>query len=168
MRSPMRLQSYLTPARISRVPRPTDVDECPDLPMRGRDSILSGRKLEVDDDLAVHVPAGLKLDRGADLLDWEACRDGHAELARRDQAGDLLDGAGGGVSAVGRRDPVDLCGDGGDALVRNAKFSCRLRRLGPVEVDGRSDAGGGQGTEPAGQPVAVGDRLGSEGTQGTG
>jgi AcrR family transcriptional regulator len=31
-------------------------------------------KLEVDDDLAVHVPAGLKLDRGADLLDWEACR----------------------------------------------------------------------------------------------
>jgi len=43
----------------------------------------------------VHVPAGLKLDRSADLLDREACRDGDAELARRDQAGNLLDGAGG-------------------------------------------------------------------------
>jgi binding-protein-dependent transport system inner membrane component len=89
----------------------------------------------------------LKLDRGADLLDREGCRDGHAELARRDQAGDLLDGAGGGVSAVGRSDPVDLGGDGGDALVRNAEFSCRLRRLDPVQVDGRGDAAGSQGTE---------------------
>ena len=80
----------------------------------------------------MHVPAGLKLDRSADLLDREACRDGDAELARRDQAGNLLDGAGGGVSAVGRRDPVDLGSDGGDALVRNAKFSCRLRCLRPV------------------------------------
>src|SRR5262249_9211540 len=44
--------------------------------MRGRDSTVGGRGLEVDDDLAVHVPAGLKLDRGADLLDQEACRDG--------------------------------------------------------------------------------------------
>jgi hypothetical protein len=88
------------------------------MPMRGRDSTLGRRKLEVDDDLAVHVPAGLKLDRGADLLHRESCRDGHTELARRDQARNLLDGAGGGVSTVCRRDPVDLCSDGGDALVR--------------------------------------------------
>ena len=99
------------------------------------------RRLEVDDDLAVDVPAGLELDRGADLLDREACRDGHTELARRDQAGNLLYGAGGGVGAVCRCDSVDLCSDGGDALVRNAKFPCRLRRLRPVEVDGRGDAG---------------------------
>ena len=45
---------------------------------------------EVDDDLAVHVPARLKLDRRADLLHRESCRDGHTELARRDQAGNLL------------------------------------------------------------------------------
>src|ERR1700733_6583090 len=95
-------------------------------------SVASSAGIEVDDDLAVHVPAGLKLNRGADLLDREARRDGHAELARRDQASNLLDGAGGGVSAVCRRDPVDLCSDGGDALVRNANFSCRLRRLRPV------------------------------------
>jgi hypothetical protein len=30
------------------------------------------------------------------------------------------------------RDSVDLCRDGRDALVRNAKFSCRLLRLRPV------------------------------------
>jgi hypothetical protein len=77
----------------------------------------------------VHVPGGLKLDRGADLLDREARRDGHTELARRDQASDLLYGAGGGVSAVCRCDSVDLCSDGGDALVGNAKFSCRLDTL---------------------------------------
>src|SRR5579862_5540389 len=124
--------------------------------------------LEVDDDLAVHVPAGLKLDRGADLLNREGCRDWHTELARRDQAGNLLDGAGGGVSAVCRRDSVDLCGDGGDALVRDAKFSCRLRRVRPVQVDGRSDAGGSKGTEPTDQAVAIGDRLGPEGSQGIG
>jgi hypothetical protein len=51
-------------------------------------------QLEVDDDLAVDVPAGLQLDRSADLPDREGCRDGHTELAGRDQAGDLLDGAG--------------------------------------------------------------------------
>lgn len=146
----------------------TDMNRHPNLPMRGRDGTLGGRKLKADDDLAVHVPAGLELDRGADLPDRESCRDGHAELARRDQAGDLLDGAGGGVSAVGRRDPVDLCSDGGDAFVRHAEFWCRLRRLRPVQVDGRGDAGGSQGAEPAGQAVAVGDRLGPEGTQGTG
>jgi hypothetical protein len=40
------------------------------------------------------VPTGLELDRGADLLDREACRDGHAELARRDQvpaAAEMMD-----------------------------------------------------------------------------
>ena len=88
--------------------------------------------LEVDDDLAVHVPAGLKLDRRADLLDRETCCDGHTELARGDQASNLLYGAGGGVSAVCRRDPLDLSSDGGDARVRHAKFSCSLCRLGPV------------------------------------
>ena len=93
---------------------------------------------------------------------------GTRELARRDQAGNLLDGAGGGVSAVCRRDSVDLCGDGGDALVRNAEFSCRPRRLRPVQVDGRGDAGRSQGAEPVGQAVAIGDRLGPEGTQGIG
>src|SRR6202035_2624252 len=36
------------------------------------DDRQSHARLEVDDDLAVHVPAGLELDRGADLLDWEA------------------------------------------------------------------------------------------------
>jgi hypothetical protein len=36
----------------------------------------------------------LKLDCGADLLDREACRDGHTKLARRDQASSLFDGAG--------------------------------------------------------------------------
>ena len=60
------------------------------MPMRGRESTLGRRKLKIDDDLAMHVPAGLKLDRGADLLDREACRDGHTELARRDQASNLL------------------------------------------------------------------------------
>jgi hypothetical protein len=99
---------------------------------RGRDSALGRRKLEVDDDLAVHVPAGLKLDRGADLLHRESCRDGHAELARRDQARNLLDGAGGGIGAVCRRDPVDPRSDGSNALVRHAKFSCRLHRVRPV------------------------------------
>ena len=54
--------------------------------------LLSGRKLEVDDYLAVHVPPGLKLDRGADLPGRESCRDGHTELARRDQASNLLYG----------------------------------------------------------------------------
>jgi hypothetical protein len=97
----------------------------------------------------VYVPAGLKLDRGADLLDRERCRDGYTELAGRDQARDLLDGAGGGVGAVCRGDSVEVCGDGGDALVRDAKFSCRLRRLGPVEVDGGGDAGGSQGAPRA-------------------
>ena len=135
------------------------------LPIGFRDRVGIGLGLEVDDDLAVYVPAGLKLDRGADLLDREACRDGHTELARRDQASNLLYGAGGGVSAVCRCDSVDLCSDGGDAVVRNAKFSCRLRRLRPVQVDGRSDAGGSQVTEPVDQAVAISDRLGPEGTQ---
>ena len=107
-------------------------------------------------------------DRGADLLHREGCRDGHAELACRDQARNLLDGAGGGVSAVCRRDPVDLCGDGGDALVRHAKFSCRPRRVRPVQVDRRGDAAGSQGTDPAGQAVPIGGRLGPAGTQGIG
>ena len=75
---------------------------------------------------------------------------------------------GGGVSAVCWRDPVGLCGDGGDALVRHAKFSCRLRCVRPVEVDRRGDAAGSQGTEQAGQAVAIGDRLGPEGAQGIG
>jgi hypothetical protein len=116
----------------------------------------------------VRVPASLKLDRRADLLHREACRDGHAELAYRDQAGNLLDGAGGGVSAVRRGDPVDLRGDSGDPLVRQAKFPRHLHCLRPVQVDRRSDAGGSQGTDPAGQAVAMGDRLGPESTAGTG
>src|ERR1700722_18761198 len=109
----------------------------PQEPNASRRLPARGGELEVDDDLAVYVPAGLKLDRRADLLDREACRDGHTELARRDQAGDLLDGAGGGVSAVRRRDPVGLCSDGGDAPVRHAKVPCRLHRLRPVQVDRR-------------------------------
>jgi hypothetical protein len=42
------------------------------------------------------IPPG----HGADLLDREACRDGDTELARRDQASNLLYGAGGGVSRL--------------------------------------------------------------------
>src|ERR1700744_3226964 len=125
----------------------------------------AGARLEVDDDLAVHVPAGLELDRGADLADREAGRDGHPELTLRDQAGDLLDGAGGGFGAVGRCDSVDLGRDGGDALVREVEVPGRLDRTRPVQVDGRGNAGGSQGMDPAGQALAVGDRLGPEGPQ---
>jgi hypothetical protein len=71
---------------------------------------------EVDDDLAVHVPAGLKFDRLADLLEREGCRDRHTEVARRHQASDLGDRASGGVGTVDRRHPVDSRGDRGDAL----------------------------------------------------
>jgi len=46
--------------------------------------------LEVDDDLAVHAPAGLELGRAADLLNREARRDRHSKPARRGQAGDLF------------------------------------------------------------------------------
>ncbi len=95
-------------------------------------------------------------------------RDGHPELARRDQAGDLFEGARGGVGAVRRRDPVDLRGDGGDALVRDAEFSGRLHRVRPVQVDRRGDAAGSEGADPVDQAVAVGDRLGPEGAQGVG
>jgi hypothetical protein len=41
-------------------------------PGRRSPSAFFSTLLEVDDDLAVYVPAGLKLDRGADLLDREA------------------------------------------------------------------------------------------------
>ncbi len=51
--------------------------------------------LEVDDDLALHVPAGLEFDRGADLLDRKIGRDRHTELARRDQSGNLFESVGG-------------------------------------------------------------------------
>src|SRR5438309_11244730 len=72
--------------------------------------------LEVDDDLAVHVSAGLKLDRGADLPDRKGCGDRHPELTRGHQVGDLLEGTRSGVGAVRRRDPVDRGGKGGDAV----------------------------------------------------
>jgi hypothetical protein len=57
--------------------------------------MLRGRFLEVDDDLALYVPPGLELDRGADLLNREAGGDGHPELTARNQAGELFQGAGG-------------------------------------------------------------------------
>src|SRR5689334_15268493 len=77
----------------------------------GACSTGSRTALEVDDDLAVHVPAGLELDRRADLLHREGRGQGHSELPLRDQPRDLLDRAGGGVGAVRRRDPVDQGGD---------------------------------------------------------
>ena len=46
--------------------------------------------LDVDDDLAVHVPAGLELDRGADLFDGEARCDWYPDLACCNEAGDLF------------------------------------------------------------------------------
>jgi len=79
------------------------------------------------------VPAGLELDGGTDLLDREACGDGHPESAGRNQASQLFQGAGGGIGAVGRCDPVDLGGDGRDACVRDAKSPCRVRCLGSIE-----------------------------------
>ena len=86
----------------------------------------------------MHVPTGLKLDRGSDLFDREACRDGHKELARRDQASNLLDGAGSGVRAVRRRDPVDLCSDGGDALIRYATQTELLAAIDTILNAGRA------------------------------
>jgi hypothetical protein len=61
------------------------------------------------------VAPRLKLDRGADLFDRKACRDRHPEPTRRNQAGDLLDGARGCVGAVRRRDPVNLGGNARDS-----------------------------------------------------
>ncbi|WP_218153962.1 hypothetical protein [Nonomuraea pusilla] len=119
-------------------------------------------RLEVDDDLALHVPTGLEFGGAADLLDREARRDGHPQSARRDQAGDLFQGAGSGVRAVGRRHAVDLRGDGADAAVRDAWFPCDVHCLHPVQVDGGGDAAGSERSAPVGQSVAVGDRLGSE------
>ena len=88
-------------------------------------------------------------------------RDGHAESARRGQTGDLLDGAGGGVGAVGRRDAVHLGGDRGHAGVRYAELACHRDRVRAVQVDGRGDAVGSQVAESVGQALAIGDRLGS-------
>ena len=117
---------------------------------------LPALDLEVDDDLALHVPAGLEFGRGADLLDREARRDRHPELARRNQAGDLFQGAGDGVRAIGGRHAVDLRGDGADTGVRDAEFPCGVHCLRPVQVDGGGDAGGSEGPDPVGQAVAVG------------
>lgn len=100
------------------------------------------RRLDVDDDFAVDVAAGLKLDCGADLLHWEACCDGYPKLARCNKIGDLIEGSGGGVGAVGRGDVVDLCSDGGDPLVGYAEFPCGLHSLGAVQVDRGGDARG--------------------------
>ncbi|CAM5367735.1 hypothetical protein STENM327S_01894 [Streptomyces tendae] len=74
------------------------------------------------------MPAGLELDRAADPLDREARRDGHPERARRDRAGDLRQGTAGRVRALGRRDAVDLRGDGADAAVRDTEFPSRRAR----------------------------------------
>jgi hypothetical protein len=74
----------------------------------------------------VHVSAGLEFHRGADLRDREARRDWRANLTCRNEAGDLVYGAGG-VGAVCGCDPVDLGGDRGDAVVGGAEFSRGLR-----------------------------------------
>jgi hypothetical protein len=79
-----------------------------------------------------------------------------------EQARDFLQSAGGSVGTVGRRDSVDLGGDGRDALVRNAEFACDVHCLGPVQVDSRVHATEREATDPVGQPVAVSDRLGPE------
>src|SRR4051794_35218665 len=123
---------------------------------------------EVDYDLAVHVPACLQLDGGADLVDGEGRGDRHSESALRGQTGDFLDGAGGGVGAVGRRDAVHSGGDRGHAGVRYAEFACHRDRVGAVQVHGRGDAVGSQLAESVGQALAVGYRLGSQCPQGVG
>ena len=122
--------------------------------------------LEVDDDLPPYVPPRLKFDRGANLFDRKAGRDRHPQAARCNQAGDLREGARGCVGAVRRCDAVDLGGDGRDALVGNADFACRERRVRPVQVRGRGDAGGSQRTDPIDQTIAIGDRLDPERAQG--
>jgi hypothetical protein len=69
-----------------------------------------------------------------------SCRcSGYPDLACCNEAGDLVYGVGG-VGAVCRRDSVDLGGDGGDALIRDAGFPCSVRCVSPVKVDRRGDA----------------------------
>ncbi len=116
----------------------------------------------------MHVAGGLQFDRGADLFDREARCDGHPELTCGDQLSNVLQGAGGSIGAVRRRHPVDLGGDGADALVRDAEFPCGMDGLRPVQVDRRGDAVGSEGADPVSQTVAIGDRLGPEAAQEVG
>jgi hypothetical protein len=116
--------------------------------------------LEVDDDLAVHVPFGLELDRLADLFDREAGRDRYEDLVCCSEASDLFQGTRGRVGAIGGSDSLDLDGDGGDALVGDSELPCGVDGVGPVKIDRSGDAVGSEETDPVGQPVAVGDGLG--------
>src|SRR5581483_7755633 len=124
-------------------------------------SLVSANPLEVDDDLAVHVSAGLELDRGPNLFDWEGRRDRYPDFAGANEAGYLIDGVGG-VGAVCGLDAVDLAGDRGDACVWDAEFPCRVHGVDSVEVDRCGDAGGREGADPFDEPFAVGHGMGAE------
>ena len=80
---------------------------------------LRDAKLEVDDDdLAVHVPAGLQLDRGVDLLDRKLAAMG---TRRRPSATSrAISSMAPAAAPFAEVIPLTWGGDGGDALGRNA------------------------------------------------